>query len=245
MNSIAFLWVGEDTEIPCRLVESIQLIMGNTVEIVQLTDEKTPQVIGVTSVQRLELSPYIMVARLQAYSQYKASTDVTFFCDADSLFIKPLELSFAASAILLSKRNIAIGNVDGLINDRYPEFYPEFTGKRFGEVMPFLFGAIAVRGDQSTFFSSLLKVCLELPLRFHRWYGDQYALASMVTNNLFDYGNLDLEKHLVIVKSEMSSGQLSLLRNAGVQMITFKGAESKTYMAGTLSELHELISTRI
>jgi len=214
--------------------------MGDTVEIVQLTDEKTPQVIGVTSVQRLELSPYIMVARLQAYSQYKASTDVTFFCDADSLFIKPLELNFAASDILLSKRN-----VDGLINDRYPEFYPEFTGKRLGEVMPFLFGAIATRGDQSNFFSSLLKVCLELPLRFHRWYGDQYALASMVTNNFFDYGYLDLEKHLVIVRSEISSGQLSLLRDAGVQMITFKGPASKTYMAGTLSELHDLINTRI
>jgi len=78
MNSIAFLWVGEDTAIPCRLVESIQLIMGDTVEIVQLTDEKTARVIGVTRVQRLDLSPYIMVARLQAYSKYKASTNFTF-----------------------------------------------------------------------------------------------------------------------------------------------------------------------
>ena len=162
MYSIAFLWVGKDTIIPSRLVESIRLIMGSSVEVVQLTDKKTAKVIGVTRVQRLDLSPYIMVARLQAYSKYKVSTNATFFCDADSLFIKPLELNFIDSNILLLKRN-----VDRIINDQYPEFYPEYAGKRLGEVMPFLFGAIATRGDQSNFYSSLLKVCLGLPLMFH------------------------------------------------------------------------------
>ena len=53
--------------------------MGNSVEIIQLTDQKTPLVLGVTSVQRLDLSPFIMVARLQAYSQVKASEKFTFF----------------------------------------------------------------------------------------------------------------------------------------------------------------------
>jgi len=213
--------------------------MGSSVEVVQLTDKKTAKVIGVTRVQRLDLSPYIMVARLQAYSQYKASTNTTFFCDADSLFIKPLELNFIDSDILLSKRN-----VDGMINDQYPEFYPEFTGKRLAEVMPFLFGAIAITGDQSKFFGLLLDVCLGLPLRFHRWYGDQYALASMIANARFNYGLLDLEKHLVIVRKELSLEQLSLLRNLGVQMITFKGPASKAYMAGTLLELHNLLGPR-
>ena len=79
MYSIAFLWVGDDTTIPCYLVDLIRLVMGNSVEIIQLTDQKTPLVLGVTSVQRLDLSPLIIVARLQAYSQVKASKKFTFF----------------------------------------------------------------------------------------------------------------------------------------------------------------------
>ena len=111
--------------------------------------------------------------------------------------------------------------------------------------MPFLFGAIATRGDQGDFFGSLLDTCLELPQRFHRWYGDQYALALAVANARFNYGLLDLEKHLVIVKSEILLGGLSSLRDLDVQMITFKGPASKAYIEVTLENLHELLGLSI
>ena len=240
MYSIAFLWVGENTDIPRRLVESIRLVMGDSIDVIQLTDRKTPKVPGVSRVQRSNLSSFIMVARLQAYSQVKTSEESIFFCDADSLFISPLELNFQDTNILLSKRNI-----DGLINDRYPEFYPEFTGKRLAEVMPFLFGAIATRGDQSDFFDSLLNICTKLPLRFHRWYGDQYALASALATGSVNYGLLTLEKHLAITKTELSSKQISLARDFGVQMITFKGPSSKAYMEATLVQLRELLGRNL
>ena len=107
--------------------------------------------------------------------------------------------------------------------------------------MPFLFGAIATRGDQREVFDSLLNICLELPQRFHRWYGDQYALASAVATARFNYGLLDLEKHLVIVRSEIPSEGLSLLRDLDVQMITFKGPASKAYIEGTLEKLLDLL----
>ena len=175
-----------------------------------------------------------MVARLQAYSQVKAAENFTFFCDADNLFISLLALHFRDANILLSKRI-----EDGWLNDKYPEFYPEFSGKRMAEVMPFLFGAIATRGDQGEFFGSLLNICLELPQRFHRWYGDQYALASAVATGGFNYGLLDLEKHLVIVRSEILLGGLSSLRDLDVQMITFKGPASKAYIEVTLKNLHD------
>ena len=240
MYSIAFLWVGEDTSIPSRLVESIRLVIGDSVNVIQLSDKKTPKVFGVSRVQRSDLSPFIMVARLQAYSQVKEPEETIFFCDADSLFISPLELNFQNTSLLLSKRS-----VDGLINDRYPEFYPEFTGKRMTEVMPFLFGAIATRDDQSDFFDSLLNICMGLPVRFHRWYGDQYALASLVESGKVNYGLLTLEKHLAIVKAELSSAQISLARDFGVQMITFKGPSSKAYMEGTLAQLRELLGRNL
>ena len=235
LNSIAFFWVGGDTIVPKLLVDSIKLVMGQSVEIVQLTDTKTPKVNGVTSIQRFDLSKHIMVARLQAYSNYRGTTDVTFFCDADSLFIKPLKLNFGAYDVLLSKRK-----VDILLNDMFPEFYPEFTGKTAKEVMPFLFGAIATRGDQSKFFSSLLDICLRLPIRFHRWYGDQYALASMLKSVPINYGTLDISKHLYIVKAQMTTPQLLQLRKEDVQMVTFKGPTSKKYIAGSLLELEKL-----
>jgi len=240
VHSIAFLWVGEDTSIPSRLVESIRLVMGDSVNVIQLSDKKTPKVFGVSRVQRSDLSSFIMVARLQAYLQIKESEETIFFCDADSLFISPLELNFQDTNVLLSKRD-----VDGMINDSYPEFYPEFTGKRMTEVMPFLFGAIATRGDQSDFFDSLLNICMGLPIRFHRWYGDQYALASLVASGRVNYGLLTLEKHLAIVKSEQSSAQISLARDFGVQMITFKGPASKIYMEGTLAQLRGLLGRNL
>ena len=240
MYSIAFFWVGENTDIPSRLVESIRLVMGDYVDVIQLTDKKTPKVLGVSRVQRSDLSPFIMVARLQAYSQVKEPEGTIFFCDADSLFISPLELNFQNTSLLLTKRG-----VDGLINDRYPEFYPEFTGKRLAEVMPFLFGAIATRDDQSDFFDSLLNICMGLPVRFHRWYGDQYALASLVESGKVNYGLLTLEKHLAIVKAELSSAEISLARDFGVQMITFKGSSSKAYMEGTLAQLRESLGRNL
>jgi len=70
-NRIAFFWVGDDISTPEYLVKSIRLTCGEGIKIIQLTDITTPAVPGVTSVMRNSLSEYIMVARLQAYSQLR------------------------------------------------------------------------------------------------------------------------------------------------------------------------------
>lgn len=235
MYSIAFFWVGETVSIPERLVSSIRLAMGKSVEVVQLTDQKTPEVVGISKIQRLDLSPDIMVARLEAYAQARTSGEFAFFCDADSLFINPLDLKFRTGDILIAERT-----VDHLINDRYPEFYPEFSGKMIKDVMPIMFGAIAVKGVQKVFFESLLEICLGLPERFHRWYGDQFSLASIITSTKFDFGFLDPQRHLFIVKSEVSLLELDLLKKSDVQMITFKGPDSKRHISSTLKNLRDL-----
>ena len=109
------------------------------------------------------------------------------------------------------------------------------------EVMPILFGAIAVRGAQKEFFELLLDICLKLPDRFHRWYGDQYSLASAISLGNFKFGFLDPEKHLFIVRSEVTLAELALMRSSNIQMITFKGKASKAYIEITLKNLRELI----
>ena len=234
MNTIAFLWVGNSTLVPDMLVSSIRLTMGQSIEVIQLTDQKTPAVQGVTSVQRLDLSSHIMVARLQAYAQIKASGRFIFFCDADSIFINPLDLFFPVGDVLLTKRMH-----DRKINDQFPEFYPEFSGKMFGEIMPYMFGAIAVRDVQCEFFESLLDICLRLPERFHRWYGDQCALATAVTRDNFNFGLLDSNRHMLVVKSGMTSEQLKLMSDAEVQMITFKAEFVEPLMKQTLKNLRD------
>ena len=236
MYTIAFFWIGNNTFIPQCLVNSIRLIMGKTVEVIQLTDKKTPAVSAVTKIQRLDLAADIMVARLQAYAHAKASGKFTFFCDADSLFINPLDLNFIAGDVLVTTR---VNNHP--INDQYPEFYPEFTGKMIKDVMPFLFGAIAVKGVQDKFFNSLINKCLNLPERFHRWYGDQYSLAQAITSDEFQFGYLDPKRHLHIVNSEVSSAELYFLRSSDVQMLTFKGKRSKLFIDGTFKNLQNLL----
>ena len=234
MYSIAFFWVGEDISIPKRLVDSIRLVMGSDVEVIQLTDLTTAGVAGVTKVQRSELSSQIMVARLQAYAQTASSQEFTFFCDADSIFISPLNIQTGLDSqdIFLTERL-----QDHAINDKYPEFYPEFTGKMIKDVMPILFGAIAVKGNQSGFFDYLLTICKQLPMRFQRWYGDQYALASLIKNEQFKFGLLDPNRHLFITRSEISEEDIVKLQQFKVQMVTFKGPDSKQHIENTFKNL--------
>ncbi|MDA8860204.1 hypothetical protein N9I33_01985 [Paracoccaceae bacterium] len=124
MYTIAFS--GSFTSIPYNLASSIRLVIGQGIEVVQLTDFRTPKIIGVTKVHRLLVSPEVMVARLQAYGQVTSSNSSTFFCDADSIFINPLDLKLNNGDFLVTKKI-----KDGLVNYKYPEFYPEFKGKMF------------------------------------------------------------------------------------------------------------------
>jgi hypothetical protein len=91
-SSIVFFWIGEKVEIPQVLVNSIRLVMGNEINVVQLTNKSTNEIEGVNEVKRFDLSNQIMVARLEAYSQYMPQTENTFFCDTDSIFINKLKL---------------------------------------------------------------------------------------------------------------------------------------------------------
>ena len=215
-NRIAFFWVGDDISTPEYLVKSIRLTCGEGIEVIQLTDITTPAVPGVTNVMRNSLSEYIMVARLQAYSQLRLTKDFTYFCDADSIFINPLQIESSYN-VLLSPRVET-----HKINPHYPEHYPEFEGKTTMEVMPFLFGAMAVRGENNI-FNGLLRKCLKLPLRFHRWYGDQVALAKAVGAGNFIYGHLDPSIYLKIITTAPSIIELKQLISENVQMVTFKG----------------------
>jgi len=127
------------------------------------------------------------------------------------------------------------------INSHYPEHYPEFDGKMIMEVMPFMFGAIITRG-KNNIFNGLLKKCLKLPARYHRWYGDQVALAKAVGAGNFTYSTIDPYIHLNMMSVIPATDHILTLIDDGVQMITFKGphVEKSKSLSGAYDAL-ELI----
>ena len=218
---LAFFWVGQDTRIPQVLVSSVRAVYGGSLEVVQLTDLETPEVDGVSWVQRRSLDPHIMVARLQSYAALTLQNDYTFFCDADSILIAPLVLPSFDKPVLLTPRIH-----DGVINADFPEHYPEFVGKTLGAAMPFMFGAIAAR-DGANIFHELVATCKGLPLRFHRWYGDQVSLKAYVDRHPREFGLLDPHQHLCVIRQGFRQDLFVGLRAQNVQLVTFKGPAAK------------------
>ncbi len=230
MITIAFFWVGENVDIPASLVKSVRLVMGQKVNLVQLTNLETKRIEGVTSVHRFQLSSKIMIARLEAYSFYKPETDEVFFCDADCLFINELSLPYEkGNGIYLSKRQN-----DFKLNHDYPEYYEEFVNKTANQVMPFLFGALATKGNQQMFFNDLLLTCLRLPERFHRWYGDQYSLYLNTKSKSGNYFMLEPNTHQYVIKEPLLIKKLQNLYENNVQMLHFKGPNTKLLLEQAL-----------
>lgn len=228
----AFFWVGQDILIPKALVDSIRFIYGKDAYIYQLSDKKTESIKDVDEVLRDKLPNEIMLARLRAYSLV-VTQNKTIFLDADSLVINKLKLpEFDKYRAFLVRRD----DQTSVINHNYPEYYPEFFNKKFIDVMPILFG-IVITPDGGKLFSSLFEIALKLPERFHRWYGDQMAIAQEWNQSKESYLLLTQEEYLFITRTALKKVQLANLIKNGVKIITFKGPHSKQFIPETLKEL--------
>lgn len=228
----AFFWVGNDISIPLALVNSIRFTYGDEAYIYQLSDKKTESIKGVNEIIRDELPNEIMLARLKAYSLIKTQ-NTTLFLDADSLVIQKLKLpDFNKYRACLVKRD----DDTSILNHNYPEYYPEFFNQKIVDIMPILFGLI-VTPDGGKLFDELFKNALKLPDRFHRWYGDQMAMAQEWIKNKENYLLLKQEEYLFITRTSLKKAQLEDLMKNGVKIITFKGPHSKQFIPETLKEL--------
>jgi len=181
-------------------------------------------------VKRFDFSDQIMIARLEAYSEYIPETENTFFVDADSIFIS--ELKFPKNST--KKIFLSLRKNDFKLNDSYPEYYEEFVNKTAIEAMPFLFGAIAVIGNQQKFFKEILSIARNLPKRFHRWYGDQYALKKYIDKGFEEFERLNIDIYLNIIREPLMPSYLKEALEKKVQLITFKGPQSKMYLSQAL-----------
>jgi hypothetical protein len=228
----AFFWVGNDISIPLALVDSIRFTYGDEAYIYQLSDKKTEPIKGVNEIIRDELPNEIMLARLKAYSLIKTQ-NTTLFLDADSLIIQKLKLpDFNKYRACLVKRD----DQTSILNHNYPEYYPEFFNQKMVDIMPILFGLI-ITPDGGKLFDGLFKIALKLPDRFHRWYGDQMAMAQEWIKNKENYLLLKQEEYLFVTRTSLKKAQLEDLMKNGVKIITFKGPHSKQFIPETLKEL--------
>ena len=228
----AFFWVGNDISIPLALVDLIRFTYGDEAYIYQLSDKKTEPIKGVNEIIRDELPNEIMLARLKAYSLIKTQ-NTTLFLDADSLIIQKLKLpDFNKYRACLVKRD----DQTSILNHNYPEYYPEFFNQKIIDIMPILFGLI-VTPDGGKLFDELFKNALKLPDRFHRWYGDQMAMAQEWIKNKENYLLLKQEEYLFVTRTSLNKAQLEDLIKNGVKIITFKGPHSKQFIPETLKEL--------
>ncbi len=228
----AFFWVGNDISIPLALVDSIRFTYGDEAYIYQLSDKKTEPIKGVNEIIRDELPKEIMLARLKAYSLIKTQ-NTTLFLDADSLIIQKLKLpDFNKYRACLVKRD----DQTSILNHNYPEYYPEFFNQKMVDIMPILFGLI-ITPDGGKLFDGLFKIALKLPDRFHRWYGDQMAMAQEWIKNKENYLLLKQEEYLFVTRTSLKKAQLEDLMKNAVKIITFKGPHSKQFIPETLKEL--------
>ncbi len=223
MNQLVFFWIGENLVIPEYFVKSIKKIVSKKFKIIQVSNLKTRKIKGVDDIIKADLPKDIMTARLKAYSLVDTKDTSTIFCDADSLMVCQFNLSNFKRGYYLMKRNN-----NSLINHLFPEHYPEFKNKYFIDVMPFLFGAIIIIKKEN-FFNHLLNICLKLPPRFHRWYGDQIALHIFYLDNKSLFLFFDQSKYMYIIDKKDNNPQrsINLLKEQNIPLVTFKGNKSK------------------
>lgn len=104
------------------------------------------------------------------------------------------------------------------------------------DIMPILFGLI-ITPDGGKLFDELFNNAFKLPDRFHRWYGDQMAIAEEWIKNKENYLLLKQEEYLFVTRTPLKKVQLKNLIKMGVKIITFKGPHSKQFIPETLKEL--------
>lgn len=229
LNNIAFFWIGQDVTIPTMLVRSIRAAFGPNFNVHQLSDRETPMVEGVTTHKKLKLSPFIMVARLEAYAAMTIR-EPTLFLDADMLILRAFDLPpLADNEVGVTPR----GERDTYrIPERDWAEFPEFAEKDSAQVMPYIFSFVYV--GSTILFLRQLNALRKSPKRFQRWYGDQVTLKKELdAPGRFTIRHFDIDRYNRSVRSRWEFEEVRAAPE-GVCIAHFKGPDSKRAMYESL-----------
>ena len=167
--TFVFFWIGKEIDIPDNLVRSIRTIYKNEAIIFQVSDLLTKRVNNIDEIYRYDenflIPDEIMLARLRAFSLIN-NNYLTIFIDADAIVINKINLTiFNKEKIYVVKREEKLFNT--IINHDYPIYYPEFVGKKMGEVMPLMAGCLITK-NSSLLFNKLFMICKNSHIRFKK-----------------------------------------------------------------------------
>jgi len=189
VKNIAFVSIGDESH-NCAdlLVKSIKK-NNSDCQIIQVSTKKDKDVIGVDEKLIFDFkSATFMFNRLESQIAVLEKFGPTIFLDTDMLVNKDLSAIFDRllnnDIVFTQRKN------NFYINDTFQNIkFPEFTNKTVNEVMPFNGGFLGV--SNIAVQKKLLQIYLELPSKFHYWYGDQVALKKIYDTKEFKISLLD------------------------------------------------------
>jgi len=189
VKNIAFVSIGDESH-NCAdlLVKSIKKTNSNC-RIIQISNKEDRNISDIDEKIILDFkSAIFMLVRLESQIAVLEKFGPTIFLDTDMLVNKDLSAIFDKllnNDIVFTQRKSNF-----YINDTFQNIkFPEFTNKTINEVMPYNAGFIGV--SNISISKKLLQLCLELPARFHYWYGDQVALKKIYDTKEFKISLLD------------------------------------------------------
>ncbi len=189
MKNIAFVSIGDESH-NCAdlLVKSIKKTNSNC-RIIQISNKEDRNISDIDEKIIFDFkSATFMFNRLESQIAVLEKFGPTIFLDTDMLVNKDLSAIFDRllnnDIVFTQRKN------NFYINDTFQNIkFPEFTNKTVNEVMPFNGGFLGV--SNIAVQKKLLQIYLELPSKFHYWYGDQVALKKIYDAKEFKISLLD------------------------------------------------------
>jgi hypothetical protein len=217
MLRFAFFYSGLDIIEASMLTRSIQL-SNPECEILQISDQHTAQVPGVTQIIRFDYPTTelnhieITKHRLLCYSRLEFVNTPTVFLDTDMLVIKKIteeEIFQSADNVFLKRWwNASINRPDPL------DPLHSYNNKTLNDIWPYIACFIACRNDQ--LLKDLHSTIDELNEIQKGWTVDQHAIKKLIESN----------KHSVATVSEYHYGCLPAREDADLaqaKILHFKG----------------------
>jgi hypothetical protein len=209
---VTFLHVGEDTALPTLMVASVLKAMPDA-QIIQLTDDTTPKVKGVTSVVR---KPYDGVNLMTYRMSHLADLEGDWITlDTDILVMKDLRVVFDKDFdVALTRRYGTILSPDGI---------------DIVESMPYNTGVMFSRNK--LFWENAYKTLLGMPESAHRWWGDQLSVRLAAEGNRFNVLELSCDTYNYTPKDDKDRKDVFVYHFKGNRKDWMKHGDYKLFRA--------------
>lgn len=221
MNQLVFYWSGDNNQIPTWLVKST-LLTNKEVKIIQISDNKTNEINGVSNVIRVKKSEFILMDRIFGYSLIDTLDNKTLFIDADTIILKKIDFDKYSTGNYLFKRTESL-----IFDNKYNLAYPELAHKDLLDTMPIMAGTQMIINEKN-FFKELYLLKNSLSLNLKKWFGDQILLKKIFENKKEKFKFLDKSFLRIVEKEDFIKGRNLILYKEN-NAVTFKG-NTKKYM---------------